>query len=895
MSAKKKKPAQQQEHKDVLQQVKVLFQSRGADLTMREEDRVASPDIVLMCASDMKTLGLRAGKVVSIDTDSGVRLWCRCWSSAKLIPGHITLNRAWWPNFTTNMDERFTTVSSDTKGMRSTLCTKASMRVLSNSANVARKVIDSAQFFAHVSSWLTSVPVSEGTKIGITFKGSPVVLQFGSLEGRRGATTGAAAVAADGGQGVSDEERTFTIDYSSALVVTTKEDEEEEVASAAGAEDSVSIAITAPLVTKKALSLRDLGFGGYAKQSELASSIVKKGLGTSQSKSSSSSSLLFKRPKGLLLHGPPGTGKSLLAKSLVRAAGCAYVELSHGVLLSLVVGDAEREITRVFEEARRRAPCAVLLEDADLLCRSRGHATSTSMHKSVVSCLLTLIDGLKSKSSDNKDQAQEDRPVFLVATSARPGDLDPAMRRPGRLDAEVELPAPSGDERREILGCILRGMQAVCVKGEGEGDGRGGDSANGSVTEDDIAVVAAAAHGMVGSDLLQVAKEAFLVAAQGFVNGRSKAAGRGAAGRKLLQNYDDDDDDAEVDNGNGSDPIDAITAELGAVSLRDSNGNGGGTTMPPSPPRDDDEGVVRINGADLRAALVKVPPSAIREVVVEVPCVRWTDIGGMHSVKTGLQEVVEWPLRYPQMFRDLGVSPAMGVLLYGPPGCSKTLMAKALATESGMNFLSVRGPELLSKWLGESEKAVQTLFRRARAASPCIVFFDEIDALAGSRGTSSTGVSDRVLAQLLTELDGASSNRHHLISGGGAGRVIVVAATNRPDVLDAALMRPGRIDKKIYVPPPDEASREQILRLQLGKMPVEPGVLSDDGISQLVGLSDGYSGAEVVALASEAAMLALDADRDEVLMSDLTEAGSGISPQITASMLDFYARFRDSL
>ncbi len=485
-----------------------------------------------------------------------------------------------------------------------------------------------------------------------------------------------------------------------------------------------------------------------------------------------------------------------------------------------IPGESEAALQSIFSEAHRLAPTLILIDNIDLIFRDKSK--SNEIQKQLVSCVLTLIDGVQGSMRSGKGKGK----VMILAATARPQMVEPALRRPGRLDKEIEFPVPSPEDRQEILNVIMKNRVELVASG-------------GRSAEDFVSETARKAHGMVGSDLLQVVKEAVLLSYQS-----SLADSSGLAG--LMESN---------------------------LSISDTN------TKPAG-------GKVRLQGELILRALKMVSPSAIREVAVEVPNVRWADIGGMEPVKQSLKEVVEWPLLYPELFASIGMPPPRGVLLYGPPGCSKTLMAKALATESSMNFLAVKGPELLSKWLGESEKAVQTLFKRARQSAPSIVFFDEIDALAGKRGDSNSGVNDRVLAQLLTEIDGIQ----------GLKRVIVIAATNRPDLLDKALLRPGRIDRKIYVPPPDAGSRKQILDINLSKMPLN----SDVNIDELVTKTAGFSGAEVVSLCSEAAFSVIetaiandpngspDSIVPKVCMSDLNEAHSKIQPQITPTMIKFY-------
>jgi transitional endoplasmic reticulum ATPase len=461
-------------------------------------------------------------------------------------------------------------------------------------------------------------------------------------------------------------------------------------------------------------------------------------------------------PKGVLLHGPPGTGKTLLARAVASETNANFLSIGGPEIMSKFYGESEERLREVFKEAQENAPSIIFIDELDSIAPKREEVTG-EVEKRVVSQLLALMDGIQSRGK-----------VVVIGATNRPNSLDPALRRPGRFDREIEIGVPDRDGRLEILQIHTRGMP---------------------LAEDvDLKRLADVTHGFVGADLESLAKEAAIRAL-----------------RRILPEIN-----LEAENI----PVDILNKII-------------------------------VKMADFQDALKEVDPSAMREVMVEIPDVTWDQIGGLENVKEELREAVEWPLKYPEIFAQLNANPPKGLLMYGPPGTGKTLLAKAVAHESESNFISVKGPELLNKYVGESEKAVREIFRKARQAAPCIIFFDEIDSVAPVRGISvgDSHVTERVISQFLTEMDGLEELRN----------VIIIAATNRPDIIDTALLRPGRFDRLLFVPPPGLEARKQIFKIHTGKTPLA----EDVNVEEFAKRTDGYTGADIASVANTAVMLAL--------------------------------------
>ncbi|WP_327050869.1 CDC48 family AAA ATPase [Halomicrococcus gelatinilyticus] len=493
-------------------------------------------------------------------------------------------------------------------------------------------------------------------------------------------------------------------------------------------------------------------------------------------------------PQGVLLHGPPGTGKTLLAKAVANETSASFFSIAGPEIISKYYGESEQQLREIFEDAAEEAPSIIFIDELDSIAPKREDVTG-EVERRVVAQLLTMMDGLEARGQ-----------VIVIAATNRVDSVDPALRRPGRFDREIEIGVPDESGRKEILQIHTRGMPLS-------------DDVNlGGLAND--------THGFVGADIESLTKEAAMKAL-----------------RRYLPEIDLDEE-----------------------------------SIPPSLI---DRMIVKRE--DFRGALNEVEPSAMREVLVELPKISWDDVGGLEEAQEDVKESVEWPLSSPEKFDRMGIDPPSGVLLYGPPGTGKTLMAKAVANETNANFISVRGPQLLSKWVGESEKAIRQTFRKARQVSPTVIFFDELDSLAPSRSQEmGSNVSERVVNQLLTELDGLEE----------AGDVMVIGATNRPDMIDPALIRSGRFDRLVMIGEPDTDGREQILKIHTRETPLA----ADVSLRELAEMTDGYVGSDLESIAREAAIEALreDDDAEEVEMRHFRSAMESVRATITDDLLDYY-------
>ncbi len=502
-------------------------------------------------------------------------------------------------------------------------------------------------------------------------------------------------------------------------------------------------------------------------------------------------------PKGVLLHGPPGTGKTLIARAVANESGANFLSINGPEIMSKYYGQSEQKLREIFTKAEESEPSIIFIDEIDSIAPKREEVQG-EVERRVVAQLLTLMDGMKERGH-----------VIVIGATNRIDAVDPALRRPGRFDREINIGVPDKKGRKEILAIHTRGMPL------------GMDEDKKNEFLDKIADVT---YGFVGADLAALVRESAMNAL-----------------RKYLPEIDLDK------------PIPTEILEK-----------------------------MHVTEDDFMEALKFIEPSSLREVTVEIPNVTWDDIGGLDEVKRELRETVELPLSRPDVFKKLGIRPVKGFLLYGPPGVGKTLLAKAVANESNANFISVKGPEVLSKWVGESEKAVREIFKKAKQVSPAIVFLDEIDSIAPKRGTyGESGVTERIVNQLLTSMDGIE-----VLQG-----VVVLAATNRPDILDSGLLRAGRIDKMIYIPPPDETSRLKIFKVHTKNMPLD----KDVNLTELAKKTEGYVGADIENLCREAGMVAFrnDPEATKVTQNDFLTALKAIKPSVDQEVLKFYSGFSE--
>jgi len=565
-------------------------------------------------------------------------------------------------------------------------------------------------------------------------------------------------------------------------------------------------------------------------------------------------------PKGVLLYGPPGTGKTLIAKAVANEIGASFFTINGPEIMSKFYGESEQRLREIFEEAKENAPSIIFIDEIDAIAPRRDEVTG-EVERRVVAQLLALMDGLEERGQ-----------VIVIGATNRIDAIDPALRRPGRFDREIEIGVPDREGRFEILQIHTRNMPLE--------------------PEYDREIVLEALRNLHktysednNKDVLEMLEMAY---------DEVKDAEKKEEIKKIVERILPSEVLAELEreiikamlkyladqtHGFVGADIEALCKEAAMKALR--------RYLPQIDLNSDEIPIevlesIKVTMDDFKEALKEIEPSAMREVLVEVPKVTWDDVGGLEDVKREIIEAVEWPLKYPEKFKKFGIKPPKGVLLYGPPGTGKTLIAKAVANEAQANFISVKGPELLNKWLGESERAIRKIFKKARQVAPCIIFFDEIDAIAQMRGLDEGNRAvERVVNQLLTEMDGLEE-----LEG-----VIVIGATNRPDILDPALLRPGRFDRLVYVRPPDKKSRLAIFKIHTRNMP-----LADDvDLEELAELTEGYVGADIEAVCREAVMLALreNINAEKIEMRQFLEALKKIKPSVNETMLSFYERFEE--
>ncbi|MHA2169848.1 MAG: CDC48 family AAA ATPase [Candidatus Kariarchaeaceae archaeon] len=500
-------------------------------------------------------------------------------------------------------------------------------------------------------------------------------------------------------------------------------------------------------------------------------------------------------PKGVLLHGPPGVGKTLIARAVAHESTAHIITINGPEIMSKYYGESEQRLRSIFREAEDKAPSIIFVDEIDAIAPRREDTTG-EVERRVVAQLLASMDGMGGRGQ-----------VIVIGATNRESAVDPALRRPGRFDREIEIGVPSAEGRYEILQIHTRGMPLA-------------DDVN-------LKKYAETTHGMVGADLQSLTRESAMRTLRRFL--------------------------PEIDLDMENIPVEILDR-------------------------------MQVLNDDFSAATLEIQPSALREVFVEIPKVRYEDIGGLDDIIMQLKETVEWPIKNPEAFTRLGITPPTGILLYGPPGTGKTMLAKAVANESEANFISIKGPELLSKWVGESEKAIREVFRKARLASPSVIFFDEIDSIASRRGSGSdASVTERVISQILTEIDGLESLTN----------VVVLAGTNRPDIVDPALLRPGRFDRLIYVNPPDYEGRKDILDIYTRRMP-----LGDDvNLEEIAKLLDGFVGSDIEALCREAGLHALREDiaTNEIMQEHFQQAKDKVHATMTPAAQEYYEKIEATL